>query len=87
MLLDLSAAFDTIDHSILSQRLHDLGVWDLALAGFKSYLTDRHQCSYGKGQRSFEHRIPFGVPQRSVLGPILFTLYTSPLCPIASEMV
>ena len=53
VLLDLSAAFDTIDHDIL--LLHDLGVRDSAHAWFKSCLTDRHQCVYIKGQHSHEH--------------------------------
>ena len=83
---NLSVAFDTFDHDVLLQWLQDLGMWDSPLTCFKSYLTDRHQC-VGinlKGQCSHEHRLPFGVFQGSVLGPILFTLYTSPLGPIAS---
>ena len=83
VLLDLSAAFDTIDHEILLNRLFNLGVRDSALAWFRSYLTDRRQCVYIKGTKSKERRLPYGVPQGSVLGPILFTLYTTPLGNIA----
>ena len=77
-------AFVTIDHDDLLQRLHDLGVLDLALLWLKSYLSDRHQCVYIKGQRSHEVRLPFGVPQGSVFGPIPLALFTSPPGPIAS---
>ena len=61
--LDLSMAFYTIDHDILLQRLHDIGVRDLVLAWSKSYLTDRHQLVYIKRQRPHEHRLTFGAPQ------------------------
>ena len=78
--LDLSAAFDTIDHSILLQRLEiTFGVSGTALEWFKSYLSNRHQAVVIKGKKSSDHLIKYGVPQGSVLGPVLFTLYTQPL--------
>ena len=85
VLLDLSAAFDTIDHDILCMRLQNLGVIDEALAWFKSYLTGRHQYVNIDGCRSQPRDLRFGVPQGSVLGPILFTLYTTPLGNIARK--
>ena len=84
VLLDLSAAFNTIDHSILLNRLHKrYGITGTALSRFETYLTDRCQVIQLNGERSDEMRLQFGVPQGSVLGPLLFTSYTAPLGEIA----
>ena len=85
MLLDLSAAFDTIDHSILLRRLYTLGIRGPALQWFKSYLSNRKQAVYLNKTKSSLRDLPYGVPQGSVLGPILFTLYTLPLGQIATK--
>ena len=80
VLLDLSAAFDTIDHNILLHRLEvDVGITGSALCWFKSYLSDRHQFVNVNGQSSDSIKVNYGVPQGSVLGPILFSLYMLPL--------
>ena len=80
ILLDLSAAFDTIDHDIMLDRLESyIGVSGKPLAWFQSYLTDRTQFVSIQGTYSSKCNISFGVPQGSVLGPILFTIYTIPL--------
>ena len=85
-LLDLSAAFDTIDHAILLQRLqHDFGIQDIALDWFSSYLTGRTQSVTIQNHTSDPDPIAFGVPQGSVLGPVLFVLYTTPLSTIIAK--
>lgn len=80
LLLDLSAAFDTVDHQILLSRLQNtFGIQSTALQWFRSYLLDRKQfVSVGNVSSSVSH-LQFGVPQGSVLGPVLFVLYTTPL--------
>ena len=82
-LLDFSSAFDTIDHTILVHRLHtDFGFTDTVLQWFSSYLTDRiHYVSLSNHCSAFVP-VHSGVPQCSVLGPILFTMYTKPLSAI-----
>jgi hypothetical protein len=83
LLLDLSSAFDTVDHNILIKRLENYyGIKDLALSWIKTYLTGRRQAVTIDGMRSEWKPLKCGVPQGSILGPILFTLYTQPLCDI-----
>uniref|UniRef100_A0A3B3CPF8 Reverse transcriptase domain-containing protein n=1 Tax=Oryzias melastigma TaxID=30732 RepID=A0A3B3CPF8_ORYME len=80
VLLDLSAAFDTVDHPILLSRLHDMvGITGTALNWFKSYLTDRDFIVKLNDFSSEKHRLTCGVPQGSILGPTLFNLYMLPL--------
>ena len=85
-LLDLSAAFDTIDHSILFNCLKDwFGVDGTVLMWIKSYLTSHRQKVKLGNSFLYAFSLPYGVPQGSVLGPLLFTLYTTPHSHIISS--
>ena len=80
ILLDLSAAFDTIHHEKLLDRLSGYyGVTGIALSWIRSYLASRTQSVKLDGYESKTRPLNTGVPQGSVLGPLLFTLYTATL--------
>lgn len=86
ILLDQSAAFDTIDHTTLLDCLKTwFGVGGKCLSWFQSYLSDRTQCIKIGSIISDAKRLYFGVPQGSVLGPILFSLYTTPLSKVIAS--
>ena len=83
VLLDLSAAFDTIDHNILLGYLKSwFGLGGTALRWFASYLRNRCQAIKIGSTLSELSNLIYGVPQGSVLGPLLFSLYTTPLSKI-----
>jgi len=78
--LDLSAAFDTIDHQILLEKLsHEVGIRGTALNCFRSYLSDRSQRISVCGIRSRPFDLNGKVPQGLCLGPLLFIIYASKL--------
>ena len=86
-LLDFSSAFDTIDHTILVHRLHtDFGFTDAVLQWFSSYLTDRtHYVSLSNHCSAFAH-VRSGVPQGSVLVPMVYTMYIMALSAINDSL-
>ena len=85
-LLDLSAAFDTIDNSILLESLQtSFGIDGLPLKWVKSYLSNRHQKVKIDNNLSNVLAILYGVPQGSVLGPLLFSMYIFPLTDVIDD--
>ena len=84
-LLDLTAAFDTVDHAILIRRLETTFGIGTTLNWLSSYLEGRTQSVHLNGQSTDPRRVVFGVPQGSVLGPLLFTLYTADIGKVISK--
>ena len=80
VMLDLSSAFDTINHDILMNRLqHSVGITDAALSWLCSYITERYQRVAVDSATSVDCAMKCGVPQGSVLGPLLYCIYTRPI--------
>ena len=83
MVIDLSAAFDMVDYEILLQKLELFGLDSVALAWMKSYLTVRQQSVFVDGCLSPPMDIVCGVPQGSILGPLMYILYTNDIPDLA----
>lgn len=86
VLLDLSAAFDTVDHELLLHRLRTrFGLGGSVIDWLTSYLSDRNQTVVTAGEKSSPKSLGCGVPQGSVLGPVLFSCYICPLSDISKK--
>ena len=86
LMLDMSAAF-AVDHQLLLNRLEKVyGISGKVLKWFKTYLVDRKQMVQIGESKSDEANLSSGVPQGSILGPLLFSLHTQPLCRLLKRL-
>ena len=87
--LDLAKAFDCINHDFLLRKLHMIGIRGMYLNWLKSYMFDRKQIVVNGEYKSTEHKVVCGVPQGSILGPLLFIIYMNDISrlPLTSNLL
>ena len=83
--LDLSKAFDTVNHMILMEKCDKYGIRGVAKEGLISYLNGRKQCVSYNGIKSKKEMISYGIPQGSILGPLLFLIFINDLTAVSNE--
>ncbi len=87
VLVDLRKAFDTVDHAILIDKLSSFGICENELKWFKSYMTNRTQQVDYNGTLSDQRTITTGVPQGSILGPLLFVMFVNDAPDAVKELI
>ena len=87
--LDLAKSFDSINHDLLLYKLYMIGIRGMYLKWLQSYMSDRKQVVVNGDHKSSEHRVVCGVPQGSILGPLMFIVYTNDMSnlPITSNLL
>ena len=81
--IDLQKAFDTVDHQLLCTKLEFYGIRGVAYQWIRSYLSNRTQYVSYEGHKSELLPIQCGVPEGSILGPLLFTIYVNDMCNVS----